>query len=91
MTCPPPCRWPSTCQCPLEAWGSPVPSVPRPQRSDRAGQPVKSHLSAVQTALETSYTHCSLSLAPNVINSLKKKRVWGQGGVGDNCEEFLLG
>lgn len=60
MSCPPPCCWPSTCQCPLEAWGSPAPPVPRPQHSDRARQPVKSHLSAVRTTLETPYTRCSL-------------------------------
>lgn len=59
MSRPPPCCWPSTCQCPLEAWGSPAPPVPRPQHSDRARQPVKSHLSAVHTTLETPYTHCS--------------------------------
>lgn len=52
---PPPKR-PPTCWCPLEARASPAPPVRPNQGPDRGSQPVKSHLSAVHTGLETPYT-----------------------------------
>lgn len=82
---PPLCWRPSTCWCRLEARGSPEPPVPNPQLCDRAGRSVKSHLSAVPSTLETSYTNSTRCHTTPVTSFKREGFLGGQGGREDNC------